>query len=175
MPCWTNLAKSLLSKGRVLSVRLRGRVPDIMHGWQSGLMWLIANQFFVSSNLTPCSKQFAWVRREVIRHFYTVSDTGSSPVSGTKQIHCRLGARVGAHPEETVRFRSWTKRVRFPYSGPILCISSVMAASRIPNPLGQGSSPWGYASFYAWLAQFGRAERCQRSGRRFEPCTPHQF
>ena len=22
-----------------------------------------------------------------------------------------------------------------------------MAASRIPNPLGQGSSPWGYASF----------------------------
>ena len=23
-----------------------------------------------------------------------------------------------------------------------------MAASRIPNPLGQGSSPWGYANFY---------------------------
>jgi hypothetical protein len=32
-------------------------------------------------------------------------------------------------------------------SGAKLCISSVMAASRIPNPLGQGSSPWGYASF----------------------------
>lgn len=26
-----------------------------------------------------------------------------------------------------------------------ICISSVMAASRIPNPLGEGSSPSGYA------------------------------
>jgi len=27
LPRWTNLAKSLLSKGRVLSVRVRGGVP----------------------------------------------------------------------------------------------------------------------------------------------------
>ncbi len=26
-----------------------------------------------------------------------------------------------------------------------------MAASRIPNPLGQGSSPWGYANFVPGL------------------------
>ena len=27
-----------------------------------------------------------------------------------------------------------------------------MAASRIPNPLGQGSSPWGYAKQFATIA-----------------------
>jgi hypothetical protein len=48
-----------------------------------------------------------------------------------------------------------------------------MAASRIPNPLGQGSSPWGDAN--AWLAQFGRASGCQPEGQEFEPPTPHQF
>lgn len=42
----------------------------------------------------------------------------------------------------------WLNQVRFLDSGPI---------------------------FYAWLAQFGRASGCQPEGRRFEPCTPHQF
>ena len=44
MPLWTNLVKSLLSKGRVLSVRIWARVPVIVR-WPSGQRQLIANQY----------------------------------------------------------------------------------------------------------------------------------
>ena len=38
-----------------------------------------------------------------------------------------------------------------------------MAASRIPNPLGQGSSPWGYAKFWA-VSDSGSTVALQASG-----------
>ena len=40
------------------------------------------------------------MRREVIRHFYTVSDTGSSPVSGTKISTVGLGPGMARNPKK---------------------------------------------------------------------------
>ena len=88
--------------------------------------------------------------------------TGSNPVFGTKQfmgtvlgygwglhpqclvefdshglhqsIHCRLGARVGAHPEETVRFRSiWLLGFDSQDSGPFSCVVSLTVKSNVAN------------------------------------------
>ena len=39
-----------------------------------------------------------------------------------------------------------------------------MAASRIPNPLGQGSSPWGYANLEWAVSDSGSTVALQASG-----------
>ena len=88
--CWYNtVVVYFLGKEEVV-----GSSPAIstnnMHGWQSGLMWLIANQFFVSSNLTPCSS----FRIQSAITYSKQEYVGSSPINWV--ISCSrigLGAR----------------------------------------------------------------------------------
>ena len=64
---------------------------------------------------------------------------GSNPLLTAKLMRGSFNGKItGFHP---------VVKGSIPLPRTKLCISSVMAASRIPNPLGQGSSPWGYASF----------------------------